>query len=278
MKRLLIASIVFTVFFAAFSFFVRDTQTIWLETRIFGLFSFFVLFLAVSSGELMKLKSRIATKIHKPISLLAVFLVILHFISAILDKYKWGKSVSLVQFLGFSLSSSWLFYLSLGTIAMYLMLLIGLTSQPRVISFVGAKVWRLIHIFAYLAFFIAYIHSVKLGTDLKVTAWAPYFLFAVHASALIVVALLLTRVLSAFKLLDNKWDSALSFIFFILMIISIIMLGVRFVKDKDAALSEQNAIALEEKGIAFYDSQLQKLTAQVEYYKGQMELMRNGSS
>ncbi|MFQ5621081.1 MAG: hypothetical protein ACE5FT_04520, partial [Candidatus Nanoarchaeia archaeon] len=77
-----------------FAFLIKDTQFIWLLTRLFGLLSYSALFLAVVIGELRaiaEIKGHVRSfKFHKPIAIFAIYLVFLHGLAAVFDNFKWG--------------------------------------------------------------------------------------------------------------------------------------------------------------------------------------------
>jgi len=219
----IIAGIIVTIIFLGLSYSLRTTQAIWVQARIFGLLSFLTLFLTVLLGEirlLHKVKGDfVLFKFHKPIAIFSGFLILLHFITAAFDKFKWGKSLSFVQYLGFSFSDKWLVLLSLGTLAFYLVLLVAFTSAQKSMEFMGFKKWKLVHFLSYASFAIAFIHSINLGTDLKVSALAPILHPIVLVMFFGVTALLIVRILNSTPLLADQKEVALAAIFFLLLVL-----------------------------------------------------------
>lgn len=218
-----ISGIIVTIIFMALSYSLRTTQAIWVQTRILGLLSFLALFITVLLGEirlLHKVKGDfVLFKFHKPIAIFSGFLILLHFISAAFDKFKWGKSLSFVQYLGFSFSDKWLVLLSLGTLAFYLVLLVAFTSAQKSMEFMGFKRWKLIHFLSYASFAIAFIHSINLGTDLKVSVLAPILHPIVLVMFFGVTALLIVRILNTTRLFADQKEVALAGIFFLLLVL-----------------------------------------------------------
>jgi sulfoxide reductase heme-binding subunit YedZ len=243
---LIVAGAVTALLFLAFSAAVTDQPAIWYETRIVGLLSFAALFLTVVIGEVRVLAKNKASfplfRLHKPIAIFATFLVGLHFIAAANDNFKWGKGLSFTQYLGFSFSNKWLVLLSLGTLAFYLMLLIGLTSRTKAIQRLGFKNWKLIHYLSYVSFIIAYIHSVNLGTDIKTSSLSPVLSPLFVASFLFVVALLLTRMAGSFDLFSDQWEVNLAAIFFILLLGGAALLGWMAAKNEAQTTSLQRQV------------------------------------
>ncbi len=158
-------------------------------------------------------------KYHKPTAIFAIFLVFLHFVAALADNYKWGKQLVFSQYLGFSFSDKWLTLLSFGTLAFYLMLLVGLTSATKSIQFLGFRNWKKIHYLSYPAFFIAFTHSFNLGTDIKTSFLAPVIHPLVLFTFLLVIALLLARIAHGVFQFSDQWEINLAVILFILLVI-----------------------------------------------------------
>jgi len=213
----------FMIAFIILSNSIKTTEYIWFQTRIFGLIAFFALFFTVVIGE-MRLLSKIKAnfilfKYHVPVAIFSIIIVLMHAISAIFDKFKWGKTLVFTQFLGFSFSDQWLVLLSLGTLAFYFMLIVGITSSKGMIQKIGYKKWKLIHYFSYMAFLFAYIHSINLGTDIKSVELGfilkPIFIIMF----LFVLALLITRILNAYKLFSDQIEINLAAVFFILLLL-----------------------------------------------------------
>jgi len=229
-KILIIGGIVTTILYIIFSKSISETQTIWTLTRIFGMVAFFSLAIAIILGELRLLHIMKADftlfKFHTPMAIFALFIALLHGISALMDEFKWGIGVPWTSYMGFSFSNKWLLFLSLGTLAFYAMLIVGVSSATKVIQTIGYKKWKLIHYLSYLAFFIAFYHSVNLGTDLKndlATYFSPIFL----GVFLIILSLLVVRIIkSYFEFEKQSHITIYSIIMFVLvlLLVSIIVL------------------------------------------------------
>jgi DMSO/TMAO reductase YedYZ heme-binding membrane subunit len=262
---LLIAGALTAGIYTIISSLISDTEAIWLLTRLFGLVSFLTLFIVLLLGEvrlLAKDKSKVTLfRYHKPLAIFAAFLVFLHFISAVADNYKWGRGLHVWQYLGFTFSNSWLVLLSLGTLAFYLMLLIGLTSATKSIQFLGFKRWKLIHYLSYAAFAIAYVHAVNLGTDIKHSALAPVLKPTVMLMFAFATAFFVVRVINSFPVFLDQWEVNLAAALVLLLLVFgaltaaaavQIQESVQEAKDKAAALDititaqEQNIDALQQ--------------------------------
>jgi methionine sulfoxide reductase heme-binding subunit len=210
--------------FIIFSAYIQDTQYIWLQERALGLMAYVAFFLSVALGEwklIMKGKGEFkAFRYHHGVSIAAVVLVLAHFISAVMDKYKWGKNLVFTQYLGFSFSDKWLMLLSLGTLAFYMLIIVGATSSKRMCCALGFKRWKLFHYLAYVAFFISYIHAVNLGTDVKTSALRTVVHPAIVFSFLLVLGLLATRVASGWKLLADETEAVLTAAFIVFLLLA----------------------------------------------------------
>jgi methionine sulfoxide reductase heme-binding subunit len=232
-----------------FSSLMGETAVIWYQTRVFGLLSFVALFFTVVLGELRALaknKAAVAPyfRYHKPLGIFAVTLVALHFVAAANDNFKWGKGLSILQYLGFSFGNKWLVLLSLGTLALYLMLLVALTSRTKAIQKIGYKNFRLIHYLSYLSFIIAYIHSVNLGTDIKTSVLGPFLAPMMLASFLFVMALLITRMLVGVNLFSDQWEVNLTATFLILLVIGGAFLSSTMLRQQTQVESAQGKAVL----------------------------------
>ncbi len=220
---ILVLSIVFTISYTVFSHAVRTTEYIWIQTRIFGLLAFLFLFLTLFIGELRvltKIKANFTLfRFHVPVALFSLFLIVLHFISALLDSFKWGKELVFTQYLGFSFSDYWLVFLSLGTLSTYAIILVAFTSHPQCIQWMGYKRWKLIHYFSYLSFVMVYIHSIFLGTDLKTSSFQTVLFPVVTFLFLIICSLFVTRIFHGLHLFEDQGGINLAALFFIVLII-----------------------------------------------------------
>jgi DMSO/TMAO reductase YedYZ heme-binding membrane subunit len=210
-----------TVFlYILLSYSLKDTIYMWISTRIFGLVSFVFLFLVVALGE-ARMLFRIDSKIfrfHKPIAIFAMFLVLLHMVSAIFDKYKWGKYLSFFDYLGFNYSDKWLVFLSFGALAFYLMLVLCMSSMPAGMKLFGFARWRVVHYMGYLCFFIAYIHSVNLGSDIKSGQFSPFVFPFFAACAVLVGTMFFVRILAGISFVSDQHEMAMAALLFLVLV------------------------------------------------------------
>lgn len=269
-----------TVVFIVLSSAISHTYAIWLQTRLLGLVAFFALFLTVLLGELRLLakdKSRVTLfRYHKPLAIFATYIVLLHFISAVADKYQWGKGLRFTQYLGFTFTDQWMILLSLGTLAFYLMLLIGATSATRSIQLLGFRRWKLIHYLSYLTFLIAFVHAVNLGTDIKHGVVALVLKPVVIGAFVLVTGLLLTRVLNSFPVFDDQAEVNLTAALLLLLLVLAGFLAVQTVTQEQSLAEGSARIAVEHARVAAQEDRVTVLADSVRVQETQLEAISGG--
>jgi sulfoxide reductase heme-binding subunit YedZ len=145
-------------------------QSLWFLSRgsglvLLALFSIvMVLGVATRTGSAPARWPRFAVaELHRTLSLFAVALLGLHVVTAILDPFVtigWAATV-----LPFA-SPYRTLAIGLGTLAVDLGAAVLLTSLIR--KRLGFRAWRAVHWLAYLAWPVAFIHSIRAGADLGV--------------------------------------------------------------------------------------------------------------
>ncbi len=266
--------------FIAFLNAIKATPIIWYANRLFGSLSYFFLFIAILLGELRmlaKVKGDFTLfRFHKPIAIFSLFLVLLHALSAILDKYKWGKSLNFTDYLGFNFSDKWMAFLSFGALALYLLVLVGATSANRGMRILGFKRWKGMHYFSYLAFVFAYIHAVNLGTDLKTGALEPILFPFFRLSFLIIVALFMARTLHGFAKFSDQWEINLSGAFFIILVLGSAFLAAAAVEKQNQADAISLKLSSEQQSAKIIENYNQGLLNQTILIRNQMRMLENG--
>ncbi len=129
----------------------------------------------------------VAAELHRTLSLFAVALLGLHVVTAILDPYVTIGWTATVAPFG---SPYRRLAIGLGTLAADLGAAILVTSLLR--NRLGFRAWRRVHWLAYLAWPIAFLHSLGAGTDLHTTWVAAIEWGSAAAAAISVLARLLT--------------------------------------------------------------------------------------
>lgn len=260
---------------------VKNTELIWILTRTFGLLAFLSLFLLVLIGELKLLNIPSTFKLHCPAGILTLAFAFLHFLSAVFDKFKWGKNLNFSDYLGFTFSDRWLTLLSLGTLAFYLIILISITSSNKGIKTLGFKKWKLSHYLSYAVFILVFIHSLLLGTDLK-TSPLRNFIFPIYIfMSSLLVFLFILRLLR--KYIEEK-DLFVLIILGILLAASVTYFanGLRLSNENKTAQTNQEAlseITALEKQNAYYLNYSQYLIQEINKHQdNSIELSKNLSS
>jgi len=146
------------------------SQNLWFVSRGSGLVLLVLFSVVMALGAATRMGSaprrwpRFAVaELHRTLSLFAVALLGLHVVTAILDPYVtigWAATV-----LPFA-SPYRTLAIGLGTLAVDLAGAVLLTSLAR--QRLGFRAWRAVHWLAYLAWPVAFIHSLRAGNDLGV--------------------------------------------------------------------------------------------------------------
>jgi DMSO/TMAO reductase YedYZ heme-binding membrane subunit len=277
---LIAGGILSAIIFLGFFFSIKDTENIWIMTRFFGIMSYIFLFTTILLGEL-----RLLTKIkgdfllfrfHTPVAIFSLYLVFLHFASALIDNFKWGKSVTFLQYLGFSFSDKWLIFLSLGTLAFYLMIIVAVTSARKSIQIIGFKKWKIVHYLSYFSLIIAYIHSMNLGTDLKHSSLAvilvPFFIITFFGAT----SLVITRMLKGLNIFEDQLEINLAAVFFILLILGGMLLVSYNLSNQEKITGISLETAQINSAIDAKADELMNLSLEINNLKTQIEGVKNG--
>jgi len=147
-----------------------SSQALWFISRGSGLVVLVAFTAVVVLGVATRLGSapsrlpRFAVaELHRTLSLFAVVLLALHVVTAILDPYVTiGWAATLVPFLSHYRTAA----IGLGTFAVDLFGAVIVTSLVR--QRLGFRLWRAVHWLAYLAWPVAFVHSLQAGTDLRI--------------------------------------------------------------------------------------------------------------
>ncbi len=150
-----------------FLFAADSVQIWWYVTRASGIIAYLLLWfstvlgLAVTSKYLDGMLDRLFTyDFHEFISLLSVFFTFVHVFVLTLDRY---MPYSLVQILVPFISPYRPFWVGVGVIAFYIILLVTLTFYLR--NRIGTRSFRTIHILSLLGYIGATLHGYYAGTD-----------------------------------------------------------------------------------------------------------------
>ncbi len=156
---------------------------LWYSSRATGIVSLLLLTIVMVLG--ISTSTRIGTgvvprfaiaEIHRRISLLSLIFLAIHILGSVLDSY---VNISIFSAIIPFTSHYKPFEVALGTIALDLMIAIIITSLIR--ARMKFETWRLIHWLSFLAFLIAVVHTVMIGTDVRF-AWMDLFVFVCVAA------------------------------------------------------------------------------------------------
>jgi predicted ferric reductase len=160
-------------------FALSSVQLMWYITRASGLMAYFLLWLstawglAVSSKIFDRMLHRTFTyDYHQFLSLLSIGFVALHVGVLMYDRY---LPYTLVQVLVPFLSPYRPFWVGLGVIGLYLILLVTVTFYLR--GRIGSRAFRSIHVLSLVAYLGVAAHAVFAGTDSAL--WFTQMLYAV---------------------------------------------------------------------------------------------------
>lgn len=134
----------------------------------------------------------VTRSLHRNLALASLALLTAHVLTAVADTYvdirwwnalvPWGASYEPVR-------------LALGTIALDLMVVVGLTSALR--GRLGPRAWKAVHLTSWLAWLSGTAHGVLIGTDLRSPdQWHSWAAVPTVAAIGIVVAALTYRLLA----------------------------------------------------------------------------------
>ena len=149
-----------------------SSSLLWYTTRASGIVSLLLL-TAVMVGGIMT-ATRVGggtvprfavNEVHRRISLITMIFIVLHIVTTLVDSY---VNVNVVAAVIPFTSQYKTLKVALGAVAFDLMLAITITSLVK--QKISHTLWRTIHWASYLAFPIAVLHEIMIGTDFRF-AW-----------------------------------------------------------------------------------------------------------
>jgi predicted ferric reductase len=174
---------------------INSSTVLWYASRATGVVALLLLtavmllgILVTRQGRLPRLPRFAVSLLHRNLSLLAVAFVVFHVVSAVADGYVNIPITAAVIPLVSPYERLWL---GLGAVSLDLMLAAIMTSLLR--RHLSRRVWRGVHLTAYLSWPVAWVHSVFSGGDLR-GGWL--FILAV-ACMIVVVGAALWRMAAA---------------------------------------------------------------------------------
>jgi sulfoxide reductase heme-binding subunit YedZ len=174
---------------------MTGSTVFWYASRATGIVTLLLLTAVLVLGLVVNRQGRIpgwpgfaVTSLHRNLSLLSVTFIAVHVVTAVLDTY---VSIPLVSALIPFTSGYERFWLGLGAVSVDLMLAMIATSLIR--GRLDRRLWRAVHLLAYVSWPVAFAHSVGAGKDLQ---QGPLLWLAVGC-ALVAVAAVAWRLASA---------------------------------------------------------------------------------
>jgi methionine sulfoxide reductase heme-binding subunit len=148
---------------------INSSTVLWYASRATGVVALLLLTAVMILGILVTRQKQLpglprfaVSGLHRNISLLATAFVLIHVLTAVYDGYVTIPLTSAVV----PLTSPYeRFWLSLGAVSFDLTLAVIITSLLR--RHLSRKVWRGIHLIAYLSWPVAWVHSVFASKDLQ---------------------------------------------------------------------------------------------------------------
>lgn len=176
----------------------------WIWIRSTGLSAYLLLSLSVFIGSLYSLRDQIKPVstipdlriTHIYISMMAVGISLMHAALLLFAREQERLSVSeILQPFSARYDTDWLAF---GTIAVYLLLILAVTGVLQ--RHFPLRVWRAVHVLSYVAYVLALMHSIAVGTDTG-NVWVTVLYSSV---SLLVSLIFIYRVIMAGKPKKSK--------------------------------------------------------------------------
>ena len=168
---------------------INSHTVLWYASRATGVVALLLMTAVLLLGLLVTRQGRLpglprfaVTGLHRNLSLVAVVFVVLHVLTAVADSYVHIPLISAVVPLA---SSYERLALGLGAVSLDIMIAVIVTSLLR--RHLSRRLWRAVHLLAYVSWPVAWLHSITSSTDLR-HGWL--FLTAVGCALLVVAAVL----------------------------------------------------------------------------------------
>ena len=167
-----IVYLILSIFLLAFMIKSAETKYIWYLTRISAIIAlvsaFYVSTLPLICPFSSKIK-KISNKSHKIASLIFILFSILHILSILIDKFKWGVVIDIKKILFIYNDNPISTAISLGVLCMYLLIFVSLSGifSKYICKRYNNFVWRCTHKVGSIIYLIAYMHAVWIGYDFE---------------------------------------------------------------------------------------------------------------
>ena len=161
----------------------------WYVTRGLGVSTLIVLTVTVVLGILTSTRwsgertaGFVAADLHRNFSLLAIFMLLAHIVTTVLDPFAHITVRDVIIPLGAAYRPVWL---GLGVVAFWILVGVAATSLLR--DRVGPRAWRIIHWAAYAAWPLALVHGLGTGSDSR-APWMVAVVASCCAAVLVAIA------------------------------------------------------------------------------------------
>jgi len=184
----------------------QPSKAPWYLVRLMGILAFIFLSLSVFISLSKKANYNFSLSIfkyHHDISIFAILFAFLHIINNLLDNYRW--SLNLGDLFWFDFSSTARIMISLGVIALYLMIIIVITSlSPKMIGFLKYNNWKRVHLLSYLLYILVIIHSLFIGTDLNLSNLGGISIIAFVILAILTLVNLISFIIFVLRYFNRR--------------------------------------------------------------------------
>jgi sulfoxide reductase heme-binding subunit YedZ len=166
---------------------INSSTALWYASRATGVVALLLLTAVLLLGLLVTRQGRLpglprfaVTGLHRNLSLIAVVFVVLHVLTAVADSYVNIPLTAAIVPLASPYERVWL---GLGAVSLDIMIAVIVTSLLR--RHLGRRLWRGVHLLAYVSWPVAWLHSIFSSTDMQ---HGELFLLGVACAALVVIA------------------------------------------------------------------------------------------
>jgi methionine sulfoxide reductase heme-binding subunit len=168
---------------------INSSTALWYASRATGVVALLLLTAVVLLGLMVTRQGRLpglprfaVSGLHRNMSLIAVVFVVVHVLTAVADSYVTIPLTAAVVPLASPYERLWL---GLGAVSLDLTLAVVVTSLLR--RHLSRRLWRAVHLLAYAAWPVAWLHSITSSTDLR---HGVMFVLAVACTAAVVFAVI----------------------------------------------------------------------------------------
>jgi methionine sulfoxide reductase heme-binding subunit len=166
---------------------INSSTALWYASRATGVVALVLLTAVLLLGLLVTRQGRLpglprfaVTGLHRNLSLIAVVFVVLHVLTAVADSY---VNIPLTAAIVPLVSPYERLWLGLGAVSLDIMIAVIVTSLLR--RHLSRRLWRGVHLLAYVSWPVAWLHSIFSSTDMR---HGKLFLLAVACALAVVIA------------------------------------------------------------------------------------------